>query len=116
MPTYNNVRRYYLRQRMTAKLQGEEVFADIWRSKQEAQPAGDPIADDFPYREQLVAAGYTGSEDLHGTDVAELRLAGLTTPEANTVMAALDTEAGLVSDADDQPLVSDDDELALTLD
>lgn len=72
MSEVNRPRRYYLGQRSNALEAGETVLASFWRGKQEAQP-GTPLAADFPFRAQLVEAGYTTLEDIDGADTLELR-------------------------------------------
>lgn len=79
-------RRYYLAQRLRAR---EALLEEgVWQAKQEAEP-GTELAADFPSAAALEAAGYTTVEDLDGADVAELRRAGLTRRQAETVIAAV---------------------------
>ena len=80
------VRRYYLLKRLAARQRCEEE--GVWISKQEAQ-SGTALPSDFPFRSQLVEAGYSTSEDLEGASADELfEFAELMAPEAAIVTAA----------------------------
>lgn len=83
-------RRYYLLKRLVAGEFCEEHLAQVWRSKQEAQP-GTVLPADFPSLSKLQLKGYTTQEDIDGADEAELASAGLKTNEARAVLAALAT-------------------------
>ncbi len=81
------VRRYYLLKRLAARQRCEEE--GVWISKQEGQ-AGTALPADFPFRSQLVEAGYSTSEDVDGASVDELyEFVNLFAPEAATVIAAV---------------------------
>jgi hypothetical protein len=83
------LRRFYLRKRIGARLEGDLALAGVWQSKQEEQPGGIAVPDDFPSRERLVAAGYTAKEDFNGADENELwQSACLGPTEAHDVLAA----------------------------
>lgn len=87
MAEIKSARRYYLHKRLEARLYFCDDADGVWRAKQEAEP-GTPLPSDFPIREALAALGYTTSQDLDGADAAELERAGLTTRQANEVIAA----------------------------
>jgi hypothetical protein len=81
------VRRYYLLKRLAARQRCEEE--GVWISKQEGQP-GTALPSDFPFRSQLLEAGYSTSEDLEGATADELyEFAQLMARDAATVTAAL---------------------------
>lgn len=81
------VRRYYLLKRLAARRMCEEE--GVWISKQEGQP-GTSLPPDFPFRAQLVEAGYSTSEDVDGASLDELyEFVGLFALEAATVIAAV---------------------------
>jgi hypothetical protein len=68
---FPTLRRFYLKKRHMAKLAGEHALSAIWHARQEEQP-GTALPAAFPFRAELVAAGYTTSEDLEGADADEL--------------------------------------------
>jgi hypothetical protein len=83
-----SLRRYYLLKSRFAASVGSEAVALAFRGKQRAE-SGTDLPDGFPVREALLAAGYEAIEDVTGASVEELIDAGLTTREANAVLAAL---------------------------
>lgn len=82
-------RRYYLAKRQAARRDERKALELAWQAKQEAEP-GVELAETYPAREALAAAGYTTTEDLDGADVDELRAAGLSTKDAEAALAALE--------------------------
>ncbi|NBC17450.1 MAG: hypothetical protein GVY18_09085 [Bacteroidetes bacterium] len=88
MATTKTARRYYLHKRLEARSQLDTALEVVWQSKQEAEP-GVALDATFPHRATLVALGYTTNEDLDGADADELRCAGLSSAQANDVIAAL---------------------------
>ncbi len=82
------VRRFYLLKRLEAARLGEESLESVWMSKQLAE-AGTALAATFPSVTTLASAGYVAVEDVDGATVEELQLAGLSTREADAVLAAL---------------------------
>lgn len=88
MSELKSYRRYCLMKRFVASRAGETANAQLWQNKQEEQP-GTALPDTFPYRSDLVAAGYTTKEDIIGADDVELNdVAGLTLRAAASVIAA----------------------------
>ena len=84
------VRRYYLLKAFAAGDACDGAMQSAWLGKQQSEP-GTSLADDFPARSRLVAAGYSCVEDIYGADVNELRKrAGLTQREADAALAALE--------------------------
>jgi hypothetical protein len=80
-------RRYYLLKRLAARRACEEE--GVWIALQGQQPGTD-LPEDFPFRTELVAAGYATSEDLDGALPDELsEFAGLSARDAAAVSAAL---------------------------
>ncbi len=82
-----SVRRYCLLKRRAHFDGGDLALAGVWRAKQEAEP-GTTLPSDFPLRSLLASAGYVASEDLDGADAEELNSAGLSSAQADTVLAA----------------------------
>lgn len=87
MSTIESERRYYLLKRLRAK-QRDEDSAGIWKSKQEAV-AGTALPATFPLLSRLSTAGYTTTEDLHGSDATELSVSGFSARESELILAAL---------------------------
>jgi hypothetical protein len=85
--TIGSARRYYLHKRLEARLYLDDDADGVWKAKQEAE-AGIPLPSTFAHRATLVGLGYSTSADLDGADAAELERAGLTTRQANEVIAA----------------------------
>jgi len=83
-----SARRYYLLKRREAAARCDNL-EQAWQAKQEAEP-GAALPSDFPHIEQLQACGYTADVDLDGADADELVDLGLTTREAQAVLAALE--------------------------
>lgn len=108
MGTYECPRRYYGRKAQAARKEGNPLY-EAWLAKQLGQP-GTALPSDFPYLSALNDSGYYAVEDLYGADALELlRVANLTNQESARVLAALDQLLLLTYDADDEPLVHDDD-------
>lgn len=85
-----SLRRYYVLERMARYQAGDLAVSAVWRSKQEAAPAGITLPPTFPSVDLLNAAGYEASEDLIGADAEELAdYAGLSDAESNDVLVAL---------------------------
>jgi len=82
------VRRFYLLKRLAAAQQGDESLESLWAGKQLAE-SGTALGSDYPSVTTLAAAGYVAVEDVDGATVEELQLAGLSTREADAVLAAL---------------------------
>lgn len=81
-------RRFYLLKRLAAR-ERRDPLEETWLAKQLIEE-GEPLRGDFPFRAQLVAAGYHTVEDLTGADVAELwKHANLLGRDAQAVLAAL---------------------------
>jgi len=97
-----NPRQYYLARRYESWLGGDVTLADVWRTKQHAEPgtalpASLPLAKlAFPAiglaDDELVdgAEWYTTHEDLEGYGSDQLQYLGLTADEAAAVCAALE--------------------------
>ena len=85
-----SLRRFYLLKRVSACGFDDEALPPVWQSKQEAQPEGIALPDDFPSKADLAAVGYVATNDLIGADEEELFMnANLSASEAQTVFAAL---------------------------
>jgi len=81
-------RRYYLLKRLEARRSQNQPLDGVWRSKQESQP-GTALPTTFPFRSQLVAAGYSTAEDLDGATADELvDHVSLSSRDAAAVVAA----------------------------
>lgn len=87
MAEVRNLRRFYLLKRCAADERDEEDAGEIWRGKQEEQPAT-PLPADFYLLSALQARGYTAREDLDGADETELTNAGLSPRDAKAVLKA----------------------------
>lgn len=87
-PGIYTTRRFYLLKRIAASEAGERAIASVWKTKQEAEP-GTALSNSFPSRSALADVGYTTLEDLRGASIDELVSIGLSTPEAEAVLAAL---------------------------
>jgi hypothetical protein len=85
-----NTRRYYLHKRINARVYEGSDNAAVWQAKQEADP-GTSLPSDFPLRDELAEIGYSTIEDLDGADVNELQQSGISTGDAETILAALAT-------------------------
>lgn len=68
---FATLRRIYLKNRKVTAEAGDLAISGLWQSRQEEQP-GVALPTDFPFRADLVAAGYTTAEDLEGADADEL--------------------------------------------
>ena len=88
MSVVKNLRRYALLERLNAlEVLCDDAIASMWLAKQEAEP-GTPLPPDFPHRDRLVASGYSAIEDLDGADECELGAIGLSSRDAQAVLAA----------------------------
>ena len=84
------LRRYYVLSRIGSAQFEEDAISAVWQSKQEGEPPGIVLPDDFPSVDKLRAVGYVASEDLIGADSIELaNSAGLSSRESEQVFAAL---------------------------
>jgi hypothetical protein len=85
---FQTLRRFYLKKRKMAGEAGEHALSGLWQARQQEQP-GVALPAAFPYRAELVAAGYSTSEDLDGACADELfDWAGLDNSAAKAVLAA----------------------------
>lgn len=84
----DSARRYCLLKRRASAQRLDVPLASAWHAKQLAEP-GESLAEGFPLRARLAAAGYVAREDLLGATVEELQQAGFTSREAAAVLAAL---------------------------
>jgi hypothetical protein len=85
---FPTLRRIYLKNRKLTAEAGEHAISSVWQARQEEQP-GTGLPSDFPYRDELVAAGYSTSEDLEGACADELaEWAGISGRDAKTILAA----------------------------
>lgn len=85
----NTLRRLYLGKRILSRERGELALSALWQGKQEAEPGGAPLPEEFPFRGTLVAVGYAATGDLEGADEDELTTyAGLSRRQAREVLAA----------------------------
>lgn len=89
LASINNPRRFFLLKSRAASAAGDVGLAATWRAKQAGVDAT-ALADDFPLRARLLAAGYSTLADLDGADADELREQGFTNAEARSVLAALE--------------------------
>ncbi len=81
------VRRYYLLKRLAARQACEEE--GVWIALQ-GQQLGTDLPSDFPFRSQLVDAGYSTADDIDGAGADELlEFAGIMANEATIVIAAV---------------------------
>jgi len=89
---YPTLRRLYLAQRRAAIGLGNAFSpqARFWQWKQERIP-WPPLPATFPARSKLIAQGYTTVRDLDGADADELIALGLTRPQAQAVLAAMES-------------------------
>jgi hypothetical protein len=86
---FTSKRRYCLYKRLSAALLEQDAIASLWQSKQSAEPGTD-LPNGFPSKDRLSECGYTTNADLLGSDPDELaEYVGLTTTEAEAVLAAL---------------------------
>ena len=88
MAEVNSVRRYYLHERLKARLYEDSDLDTVWQSKQESEP-GTALPDDFPLLSELTAIGYSKVEDLDGADAVELSLVGISASNARKILTAL---------------------------
>jgi hypothetical protein len=90
MSELGSLRRIYFTKRLLTQRAGDCGLSAVWRSKQEAAPAGTVLPPSFPSYAALTAVGYEASEDLVGTDIYELAdYAGLSERDAQAVLDAL---------------------------
>jgi hypothetical protein len=80
-------RRYYLQKRQTSAELGDKALELVWMGKQLAEPET-ALPADFPYLSTLEPLGYVAVEDLLGADECELRNMGLTSKQAESILAA----------------------------
>lgn len=84
------LRRYHRLKAEAAKKKGEGALAAAFESKRQGDPCT-PLAEDFPGREALVAAGLGCEEDLRGADMNELTtIKGIGKKTAEKILAALE--------------------------
>lgn len=87
--TIQSVRRYYLGKRRQALELEEWALADVWATKQVAEP-GTALPLDFPLRSRLADNFYLTDTDLLGADEDELIAVGFNQREATTILAWAD--------------------------
>lgn len=85
---FQTLRRFYLKKRTMARLNGDLALSSVWHARQEEQ-AGTALPVGFPAATELAAAGYTTAEDLDGATCEELvEWALISSRAARSVLAA----------------------------
>ncbi len=89
-PGVYSARRYKLVKMQAAEDEDVPSLVSTWKSLHEST-LGTPLPADFPGRAQLIAAGYSATEDIVGATASELgRRAGLNRRTADAAIAAVE--------------------------